>query len=89
MRVTFLSFIQVPDTAQSIQTGLGNSFCSLSRLSLPKRPHSLFLLDHSEQDEESLSAPGPDCLCQARASFWSGGSVQTQDCYTQSCSCES
>ena len=41
-----------------------------------------------EQDQKSLSAPGPYCLCQARASSWSGDSVQTQDCYTQSCSCE-
>ena len=41
------------------------------------------------QDQESLSAPGSDCLCQSRASSWAGGSVQTQDCYTQSWSCES
>ena len=43
----FFPFIQVFNAAQSIQTGLGTSLCSLSRLSLPSRPHSLFLLDHS------------------------------------------
>ena len=32
-----------------------------------------------KQEQESLSAPGTDCLCQAGASSWSGGSVQTQD----------
>ena len=34
------------------------------------------------QDQESLSAPGLDCLCQARASSWSGGIMDTRDCYT-------
>ena len=32
-----------------------------------------------KQERESISAPGPDCLCQAGASYWSGGGVQTQD----------
>ena len=32
-----------------------------------------------KQEQEPLSAPGPGCLCQAGASFWSGGSVQTHD----------
>jgi hypothetical protein len=41
-KVFFLPFIQVPDTAQSIQTGPGTSLCSLSRLSLPSR--GLFLV---------------------------------------------
>ena len=41
--MTLLPFIQVPDSAQSIRTGSGTSLCSLSRLSLPSTPHSLFL----------------------------------------------
>ena len=41
------------------------------------------------QDQESLSAPGPDCLCQEMASSWFGGSVEKQDSSTQSWSCES
>ena len=45
--MTFLPFTQVTDTAKSIWTGPGTSLCSLSSLSLPRRPHSLFLLDHS------------------------------------------
>ena len=28
-----------------------------------------------KQEQESLSAPGPDCLCQAGTSSWLGGSV--------------
>ena len=44
-KVTFSPFIQVPNTAQSIRTGLGTSLCSLSGLSLPSRPNSLFLLE--------------------------------------------
>ena len=32
-----------------------------------------------KQEQESLSAPGPDCLCQAGAYSWSGGIVQTQE----------
>ena len=32
-----------------------------------------------KQEKESLSAPGPDCLCQAGVPSWSGVSVQTQD----------
>ena len=46
-KVFFLPFFQVPDTAQLIQAGPGTSLCSLSRLSLPSRPHSLFPLDPS------------------------------------------
>ena len=85
VEVTFLPFIQVPNSAISIRTGPGTSLCSLSRLSLWRGPHSLFLLDHSQ------TWPGisPWAVGQARASSWSGGSVQTQDCYIQSCSCQS
>ena len=38
LKVTFLPFIQVPNTAPSIQTRLGTSLCSLSRLSVHRRP---------------------------------------------------
>ena len=31
-----------------------------------------------KQDPESLSAPGSDCLCQAGAFSWSGGSVNPE-----------
>ena len=31
----------------------------------------LFLLTISKQDQESLSAPSPDCLCKTEASAWS------------------
>ena len=44
-------------------------------------PCSFF--NHS-RNQEYLSAPGSYCLCQAKASSWSGDSVDTQDCYTQS-----
>ena len=85
----FIHFIQVPGHAHSIQTGPGTSLCSCSGLSLPSRHHSLFLLTIPKQDQESLSAPCPYCLCQAGASCWSVGTMQTQDCYTWSWSCKS
>ena len=31
----------------------------------------LVLLNYSEQDQESLPAPAPDCLCQADLPSWS------------------
>ena len=40
-----------------LQTGPGTSLCSCSGLSLPSRPHSLFLVTIPKQDQESLSAP--------------------------------
>ena len=46
------------------------------------RPHFLFLLTISKQDQEYLSAPCPNCLCQPQASSRSIGTIQTQDCYT-------
>ena len=85
----FIHFIPVPGHAHSIQTGPGTSLCSCSGLSLPSRPHSLFLLTIPKQDQESLSAPCPYCLCQAGASSRSVGTMQTQDCYTWSWSCKS
>ena len=84
-----IHFIPVPGHAHSIQTGPGTSLCSCSGLSLPSRPHSLFLLTIPKQDQESLSAPCPYCLCQAGASSRSVGTLQTQDCYTWSWSCKS
>ena len=84
-----IHFIPVPGPAQSIQTGPGTSLCSCSDWSLSNRPHSLFLLTIPKQDQESLSVPCPDCLCQAGASFRSGGTMKTQNCYTSSWSCES
>ena len=78
----FIHHIPVPGHAPSIQTGLGTSLCSCSGLSLPSRPHSLFLLTIPKQDQESLSAPCPYCLCQAGAFSRSAGTRQTQDCYT-------
>ena len=71
----------VPGPAQSIQTGQGNSLCSCSGLSLP---NILFLLTILKQDQKSLYAPCPYCLCQAGASSQSAGIMQTQDCYTWS-----
>ena len=52
---TFLSFIQVCDTAQSIQTGPGTSLYSGSGLSVPSRPHSLFLLEPCSNKTRNLS----------------------------------
>ena len=82
VKLLFIHFIPVPGHANSIQTGLRTSLCSCSGLSLPSRPHSLFLLTIPKQDQESLSAPCPYCLCQAGASSRSVGTLQTQDCYT-------
>ena len=39
--------------------------------------------------QEFLSAPSLDCLCQAAASSWSGGTIQTQDYYSWSYSWKS
>ena len=65
-----IHFISVPGHGHSIQTGPGTSLFSYSCLSLPSRHHSLFLLTIPKQDQESLSAPYPDCLCKAGAIFW-------------------
>ena len=51
-------------------------------------PTPCLFLNHSK-NKEYLSAPGSYCLCQAKALPWSGDSVDTHDCYTQSWSCES
>ena len=51
----FIHFIPVPGHANSIQTRPGTTLCSCSVLSLPSRPHSLFLLTIFKQDQESLS----------------------------------
>ena len=39
----------------------------------------LFLLSIPKQDQESLSAPFWDCLCQAGATSWSCVLIQIQD----------
>ena len=66
-KVTFLPFIQVPYTTRSIRTRPGTSLCSLSRLSLPSRPCSLFLLDHSK------TRPGISLCSRPRLSLPSRG----------------
>ena len=81
-KVTFQSFNSSSWSSHSIQTGTGTSLCSCSGFSLPSRPHSLFLLKIPKQDQQSLFAPCPYCLCQAGASSWSVGKIQTQDYYT-------
>ena len=48
-------------------------------VSAQQAPHPVPVRPIPKQEQESLSAPGPDCLCQAEVSSWSGGSVQTQD----------
>ena len=81
-KVTFFYFIPVPGHSHSIQTGPVTFLCFCSGLCLPSRHYSLFLLTIPKQDQESLSAPCPNCLCQAGASSRSVGTLQTQDCYT-------
>ena len=39
----------------------------------------MFLLSISKQDQEYLSAPGDNCVCQAGAMSWSGVLIQIQD----------
>ena len=78
----FIHFIPVPGHANLIQTEPGTSPCSCSGLSVPSRPHSLFLLTIPKQDQDSLSAPCTYCLCQAGASSQSVGTTQSQDCFT-------
>ena len=58
----FIRFILIPGPAQSIQTRPGTSLCSCSGLSLPSRPHLLFLLTIPEQDHESVTAPCTYCI---------------------------
>ena len=88
MTLLFIHFIPVPGHAQSIQTRPGTSLFSCSGWSLPSRPQFLFLLTIPKQDQAYLSAPCPCCLCQAGASSWSVGTMQTQDCYTWSWPCK-
>ena len=52
---------------------------SLLTVSAQQAPLPVHVRTSSTPDQESLSAPGSDCLCQSRASSWSGGSVETQD----------
>ena len=55
------------------------SMFSLWTVSAQQAPLPFPVKTVSTQDQESLSAPSSDCLCQARASSWSGGSVETHD----------
>ena len=73
----FIHFNSVAGHTQSIKTGLASSLCSCFGLSLPSRPQSLFLLTIPKQDQESLSASRPYCLCQAEASSRLVGAMQT------------
>ena len=68
-KVTFLPFLQICDTAQSIPTGPGTSLCSLSRLSQPRKPHSLFLLDHSQTRPRISLCSRPRLSLPSRALF--------------------
>ena len=85
----FIHFIPVPGHAHSIQTGPGTSLCSCSGLSLPSRTPLPVPAIHSQTRPGIslfslliLSLPG-------WASSRSVGTMQTQDCYTESWSCKS
>ena len=53
------------------------SLLSLWTVSAQQAPLLVPVRTILKQDQESLAAPGPDCLCHAEASSWSDGSVQT------------
>ena len=69
----YCSCLPFPNKTRNISLlPLWTVFAQQAPLPVPVRPIP-------KQEQESLSAPGPDCLCQAGASSWLGGSVQTQD----------
>ena len=64
----------------SIHLGIQQWYCHCDKDPWYKVEQLLFLAKHANtRDQESLSAPFQDCLCQTGASSWSGGTIQTQD----------
>ena len=88
-----MTFLQIYSSSWSYSINMNKtknlSLLSLRTVSAQEAPLPVPVLTIPTQDQESLFSPCSDCLCQSRVSSWSGGSVGTQDCSTQSWSCES